>query len=370
MRILLTGNTAFKLANFREGLIRRLIADGHEITALVPFDDYVDKLADMGCTLVDLEMTRKGTSVIAEAGLLRRIHAQLRQTRPDIAFGYTIKNNIYGAFAARLLGIPFVPNVTGLGTAFEERGALNRIVLALYRMAFRRVPVVFFQNTHDQALFLEAGIVRADQTALLPGSGVDLAAFDLRPLPGADEAPLFMLIARMLKDKGIAEFSEAARVVAQRYPNARFELLGPVDPDSRIAISEAELAQIETSSPVIYRGKARDVRPEIARADCIVLPSYYKEGTPRVLLEAAAMGRPIVTTDMPGCRDTVAHGETGFICAPRSGADLAEKMLQIVALGAEGRNRFGVAARARCDAQFNEQIVIDAYLDVIARFEA
>lgn len=369
MKILLTGNTAFKLANFREGLIRRLIAEGHEITALVPFDDYVDKLTDLGCTVVDLEMTRKGTSLLSEIALLRRIHAQLKRTRPDIAFGYTIKNNIYGAFAARLLGIPFVPNVTGLGTAFEGRGLLNRIVLAMYRTAFRRVPVVFFQNTHDRALFLEAGIVRADQTALLPGSGVDLEAFDLRALPSADEAPLFMLIARMLKDKGIAEFVEAARIVVARYPQARFELLGPVDPDSRIAITKAELAAFEANSPVIYRGMARYVRPEIARADCIVLPSYYKEGTPRVLLEAAAMGRPIVTTDMPGCRDTVAHGETGFICAPRDAGDLAEKMLETVALGAEGRKRFGLAARALCDTLFNEQIVIDAYLSVIADLE-
>lgn len=366
MKILLTGNTAFKLANFREGLIRRLVAEGHDIVALVPFDENVEKLRNLGCTLVDLKMTRKGTSLIAELGLLRRIYREIKSVQPDIAFGYTIKNNIYGALASRILGIPFVPNVTGLGTAFEGRGLLNRIVVALYRTAFRRVPIVFFQNTHDQALFLKSGIVRADQTALLPGSGVDLEAFKRHPLPGDDDAPVFMLIARMLRDKGIAEFVEAAKIVGSTYPNARFELLGPVDPDSRIAISEAELHGFEAHSPVVYLGKRSDVRPEIARADCIVLPSYYKEGTPRVLLEAAAMGRPIVTTDMPGCRDTVANGETGFICAPRDAADLARKMIDMVALGTNGRERFGIKARARCDQLFNEKIVIDAYLDVIA----
>lgn len=367
MKVLLTGNTAFKLANFREGLIRRLIADGHTVTALVPSDDYAPMLREMGCEVIDLEMNRKGISVLSELPLLLRVFRHLRDIRPDIIFGYTIKNNIYGALSARVLGIPFVPNVTGLGTAFEQPGLLNKTVIALYKTAFKRVPVVFFQNTHDQSLFLKAGIVRADQTELLPGSGVDLGAFDIRPLMGSDDAPQFTLIARMLRDKGIAEFVEASRMVAKDYPDATFALLGPLDPDSRIAITEDELRAYETDSPVTYLGKRTDVRPEIEAADCIVLPSYYKEGTPRVLLEAAAMGRPIITTDMPGCRDTVEHGETGLICEPRDSAALASAMKEIVALGKAGRKRFGQAARARCRDRFDEAIVINAYLAVISK---
>lgn len=366
MHILLTGNTAFKLANFRAGLMRDLLADGHQLSALVPKDSYFDALEKMGVRVIDLEMDRRGTSVFRELRLLIRFWQAFRSMKPDLVLGYTIKNNIYGALAARVLGIPFIPNVTGLGTAFESSGLLNRTVIQLYRTAFKRVPKVFFQNTHDRDLFDNALIIRKDKTALLPGSGVDLDEFGLSPLPNGDDQPVFLLVARMLKDKGVFEFVEAAKIVRSRFAKAKFRLLGPFDPGSRVAIPEDQLHDWAEAGIVEYLGAVENVRPHLRDADCMVLPSYYREGTPRALIEGAAMGRPIITTDMPGCRDVVEDGKTGFICKIKDAHDLADKMMEMVNIGKAGRSQMGAQGRLKAQKEFDEKIVVTAYRQAIS----
>jgi glycosyltransferase involved in cell wall biosynthesis len=362
LRVLLTGNSCFKIANFRAGLIKALQENGHEVLVLAPFDDYHPKLVALGCTVHDLPMDRNGTAPLAEAALLWRMHAAFRRLRPDIVFGYTIKNNIYGGLSCRWQGIPFLPNVTGLGPAFNDRSILNRLVLVMYRLAFARARAVFFQNPDDREAFLKARLISDERTHVLPGSGVDLERFAAQPLPVADHVITFLLVSRLLWDKGIALFVDAAREVRERFPHARFLLLGPLDPASRSGIPIEQVEAWVAEGVIDYLGKADDVRPALAAADCVVLPSWYREGTPRILLEAAATGRPIITTDVPGCRDAVQAGYTGFLCVPRNQDSLVAAMESILAMSPTARSNMGQAARERAEANFDERLVINAYL--------
>ncbi|WP_447754586.1 glycosyltransferase family 4 protein [Sphingopyxis fribergensis] len=367
MHIVLTGNTTFKLANFRAGLIRRLIADGHRVTVLAPPDDYVGAVRDMGCDFVPLRMDRNGTSPVAELGLLIAIFRNLRGLHPSFVFGYTIKNNIYAGLACRVLGIPFAANVTGLGPAFGRAGALNQLVRLLYRLAFRRAAAVFFQNESDRDIFLAGHLVPADRVRLLPGSGVDLTRFIAKPLPPSDRETRFLLVARMLWDKGVGIFADAAQQVRRTHPEARFQLLGPLDPDSKTGISQSQIEQWVGEDRLDYLGAASDVRPAIEQAHCIVLPSYYREGTPRTLLEAGATGRPIITSDMPGCRDTVLPGESGALVRPRDSEDLARACIAFLGKSQEDRAEMGQAARRKMERDYDERIVIEAYMSLLDR---
>lgn len=364
--LMLTVNAAWNLVNFRRGLIAALLADGHRLTVLAPRDEAAATLGEMGCRVIDLEMDRKGLSPLRDLGLMWRMWRQMGRERPDVVLGYTIKNNIFGALAARARGIPFLPNVTGLGTAFLSGRRLQRLVEALYRHAFARAPVVFFQNGDDRDLFLRLRLVRPEQARLLPGSGIDTTGFAPAPLPGhAPDAPVFLMIARVLRDKGVCEFAEAARRVRARWPQARFRLLGPLGTDNRSAIPAATVQGWQEAGAIEYPGAVADVRAEIAAADCVVLPSY-REGMPRTLLEAAAMARPVIATEVPGCRDAVVEGETGLLCAVRDAGSLADACARFIALPPEARARMGAAGRARVERDFDEARVVEAYRTALA----
>lgn len=365
MHVLLTGNTTFKLANFREGLIRRLLDHGHQVTVVAPPDEYVEKIRGLGCDFIPLRMDRNGTSPFAEARLLFSIFGVFRRTRPDVVFGYTIKNNIYGGITCRGLSIPFVPNVTGLGPTFNAAGILNRIVRALYRVAFRKARAVFFQNSSDLMLFTDSRLVSKDRVRLLPGSGVDLNRFSTSPLPESEGEIRFLLVARLLWDKGVGVYAEVARKVLETFPQARFQLLGPLDPDSKNSISRAQLDEWVSEGVVDYLGSTQDVLPFLQAAHCVVLPSYYREGTPRSLLEAGAVGRPIITTDMPGCRDAVVEHESGFLVAPRDADQLAAACEAFLELNPEAQAAMGAASRRHIAQTYDEEIVINAYLGIL-----
>ena len=361
MHVLLTVNSAFNLVNFRAGLIRALVADGHRVTTLAPEDAHSPRLADLGARALPLEMDCKGISPARDAGLALRLRRVFRRERPDIVLSFTIKNNIYGALAARSLGIPFIPNVSGLGTAFLSGGAMERLVTGLYRTAFRALPVVFFQNTDDRDLFVAKHIVEPGQARLLPGSGVDIGRFRPTPLPSASrEGPVFLFIGRLLRDKGVLELVEAARRLRAAHPSARVQLLGAVGAENRTAIDAETVRGWVAEGAVEHLGTTEDVRPVIAGADSVVLPSY-REGTPRTLLEAAAMARPLVATDVPGCRHVVEDGVNGYLCAVRDAASLTAAMQRIVAMTPDERVRMGTAGRDRIEQDYSEQTVIDCY---------
>lgn len=365
MRIILTGNTSFKIANFRAGLISALLKDGHEVIALSPSDEYTRTLQQMGCTTIALRMRRTGTNPFIEAKLMVEIYCKLAKLRPDYVFSYTIKNNIYAGLACRKLKIPFVPNVTGLGAAFNSRNLLNKLVTSLYLAAFKDARVVFFQNSNDRQTFLNLGIVKLKAARLLPGSGVNLELFKKTPLQASLQVR-FILIARMLRDKGIHQFAEAAAKVRADHPEAIFQLLGPLDTSAESSIGIEEVDAWQSAGTLSYLGFSADVRPDIEQADCVVLPSYYREGTPRSLLEAAAMGRPLITTNTPGCEDTVRDGISGYLVRSKDSEDLAGAFKRFLALSYEERQAMGEAGRELMEERFDEGIVIEAYRELLS----
>jgi glycosyltransferase involved in cell wall biosynthesis len=365
MKVVIALNTAWNLLNFRAGLIRSLVAAGYEVVAVAPDDKYAASLNSLGCRFVPLHMENGGTNPVKDALLTWRFLRFFAQERPDVYLGYTVKPNVYGSLAAHILGIPVINNIAGLGAVFIKGGLLVRLVRGLYRLALDRSAKVFFQNPDDRALFIEGGLVKANATELLPGSGIDLTRFVPVPLGGRGNKVRFLLIARMLRDKGVYEYVEAARQIHGRWPQAEFCLLGFLDVQNPAAISRTEMDAWVAEGVVNYLGVSDDVRTEIAAADCVVLPSY-REGTPRTLLEAAAMARPIITTDAVGCREVVEDGVTGYLCQVRSGHDLAAKMEQMLTVSPTQRSAMGLRGREKVERQFDEQIVIGKYLEAIS----
>jgi glycosyltransferase involved in cell wall biosynthesis len=316
----------------------------------------------LGVERIPIRIDRSGANPLADLRLIARYRGLLKRLRPAAYLGYTIKPNVYGSFAAASLGIPALPNVSGLGTAFIGGGPLQQIVVRLYRIGFARASVVFFQNDEDRQLFVDRRIVRPEQARVLPGSGVDLERFT--PSPAADGAPVFLLVGRLLRDKGVNEFVEAARLVRAKLPQARFQLLGPIDEGNRTAIGRAQLESWVAEGIVEYLGTTDDVRPFIAGSSAVVLPSY-REGLPRSLLEAAAMARPLIATDAPGCRDVVEDGVNGYLCAVRDSGSLADAMLRFADLPLKRRLAMGESARRKVQERFNEERVVDTYLEVL-----
>jgi glycosyltransferase involved in cell wall biosynthesis len=335
---------------------------------IAPKDPAADqRMRDLGVERIEIEIDRAGLNPLADLKLLARYRALLKRLRPAAYLGYTIKPNIYGSLAAASLGIPALPNVSGLGTAFIRGGRLQAIVTQLYRIGFRRAPVVFFQNDEDRRLFVDRRIVRTGQARVLPGSGVDLDRFAPAPLPGGP--PTFLFIGRLLRDKGVVEFVEAARLLRSEHPDARFQLLGGLDEGNRTAIRQADIDSWVAEGVVEQLGTTDDVRPFIAAARAIVLPSY-REGLPRSLLEAAAMARPLIASDVPGCRDVVQDGVNGYLCAVRDAGSLAAAMRRLAQLPPAQQLAMGEAGRRRVQERFSESFVVSAYLDVLARLDA
>ncbi|HEY0014609.1 MAG TPA: glycosyltransferase family 4 protein [Allosphingosinicella sp.] len=360
-------NASWNIFNFRAGLIRALREAGYEVVALSPSDAYASRLAELGARHVAVPMDSAGVSPVHDLALLARYRRALKAARPDVFLGYTAKPNVWGSLAAQSLGIPTINNVSGLGTAFIREGLLTRIVTTLYRAAFRRSSTVFFQNHEDRDLFVSRRIVDAAKADLLPGSGIDLVRFAPQPREDEPGAPfVFLMVARLLWDKGVREYVEAARIVRARHPEVRFRLLGFLDVVNRTAVPRAEVEGWVAEGLIDYLGDAEDVRPFLAAADCVVLPSY-REGLPRVLLEASAMGKPLVATDVPGCRHIAEEGVNGFLCAARDHASLAGAMLKMLALPAADRAAMGAAARSRVESEYDERLVAARYLAAIEK---
>ncbi len=366
-KILISLNTAWNLLNFRAGLIGELISLGYEVVAVAPKDEYVAKLELLGCSFVNLEMDSQGTHPFRDLLLLWRYFRLLKTEKPDLCLFYTVKPNVYGSLASSFCGIPFINNVSGLGAVFIQGGLLRRLVSALYRLAFRNSNRVFFQNRDDLGLFLDNKLVKVALTDVLPGSGINLYRFT--HIDDADRKSLnfpfrFLLIARMLKDKGVVEFVNAAKLLKESGVMAEFCLLGFLDVQNPAAISSKKMKEWTDQGFVKYLGERDDVREYIASADCIVLPSY-REGTPRALLEAAAMGKPIITTDVVGCKEVVEHGFNGLLCEVKNAQDLALKMKEMLLLSEDQRRLMGENGRLKMEKEFDENIVIQKYLQAI-----
>lgn len=365
LRIAVVANTTWYIYNFRRNLMLHLKDMGHEVIAVGPEDRYAGLFRQDGIAHVGVPFHGAGKNPLRELGTLLRLRRVFRQHRIDVVLSYTPKGNIYSAFALVGRDGRLVVNVSGLGRAFSREGLLARTVQGLYQQAFRRAEWVFFQNDEDRSAFVGKRIVSHAKSSRLPGSGVDLRRFsapDLAADARRGEAGLaFLFVARLLWDKGIGEYVEAARLVKQRYPGAQFRVLGSIDRGGAGAVPEDTLRSWIATGLIDYLGACDDVRPHLAAADCVVLPSFYREGVPRSLLEAAAMSRPVITTDAIGCRDTVDDKQSGLLCKPRDSADLAEKIGQFMAMSPAERDLMGRRAREKMERDFDERIVIDAY---------
>ena len=365
LRIAIFANTAWYLRNFRSSLITRLIHDGHEVIAIAPHDESASSLSKLGCQYLPIIIDNSGKNPFRDLLLLYRCLSLFRRERVDVVLTYTSKPNIFGSLAARLSKVATVNNISGLGAIFIGNGCLVWLVKILYRISLTQSEKVFFQNRDDNRLFIDEGLVDSKITSILPGSGVDLQRFYFTPLRVAKENFRFLLVARMLWDKGVGEFIEAARVLRQRY-KVEFFLLGSSDALNPAAISHVKIEQWVEEGVIQYIAQVEDVRPHLIRADCVVLPSY-REGAPRSLLEAAAMGRPIITTDAVGCRDVVVDHETGLLCKVKDSVDLSKKLETMLLLPEDQRAEMGRKGRERVEKLFDENIVLDRYLSVIAK---
>lgn len=368
-KIAISINTAWNIYNFRRSLIKALIDRGYEVVAIAPSDEYVERIRGLGCRFIGIQMDNNGTNPGKDLRLLAQYLKVLRAEKPMTFLSYTVKPNVYGSMAAHLLNIPVVNNIAGLGAALMREGILARIVRTLYKHSLKRSYRIFFQNEDDRQLFLSMRLVEAAQTDRLPGSGMDLMHY--RPvlkIENPEQAFSFLVVARMLRDKGIEEFVAAARLVRKQFPNTVFQLLGGVDPLNPNSIPLSRIRSWEEEGLISYLGKNDDVRPYLSAANCAVLPSY-REGVSRSLLEAAAMERPIITTHTAGCRDVVEHGINGFLCNVMDGPDLARKMVDMLRLSSQQRREMGRAGRQKVVSEFDESIVIQKYLDVIKDIE-
>ena len=315
-----------------------------------------------------MPLVRSGMNPVADALLLFRYRAALRKIRPAAYCGFTIKPNVYGAAASRMLGVPAINNVTGLGTTFLSHRLMWWFTARLYRWAFERSHRVFFHNEEDLAMFVKERIVRPEQGAVIPGSGVNLEEFRPVDEPNTAGAPAFLFVGRALRDKGIREFVQAARLLRARMPQVRFQILGNPDPGNPTSASAAEFQSWIEEGLIEHLGEHADVRPFIRPATAVVLPSY-REGMSRALLEGAAMGKPLVGTDVAGCRELVEEGVTGALCEPRDSASLADAMERIARSSPAELRALGQEARRKVERGFGEAIVVDAYLKALAEVE-
>jgi glycosyltransferase involved in cell wall biosynthesis len=367
MKIGIVVNSSWNIYNFRSGLVKTLLLNGHQVVAIAPNDGFVNDIKDWGCEYIPIEMDCKGSNPAKDLRLILQLFNIYRAAKLDAVLHFTIKPNIYGTFACKMLNIPAINNITGIGTAFLHQNLTSWAAQLLYRLSFKFPAKVFFQNEDDKKLFLKRKLVRPEITDVLPGSGVDLDYFKPQKTPD-NKKFTFLMISRLLFDKGICEYIDAIRLMRKNYINAKFQILGKIEPEKSLGIDKEQLDEWIKEGLVEYLGTTNDVRPFIANADCIVLPSY-REGTPRTLIEAASMGKPIVTTDVPGCRETVMNGFNGFLCQVKNAFDLAAKMTKVLSLSPEELHEFQLNSRAFATAKFDQNIVVSKYAQALGMKE-
>lgn len=361
-KILIVSNVTAGLASFRSELITTVSKD-YDVIVLASDNGRKDKLEACGAKVIPVEMERHGTNPLKEMKLVSYYKKQMREIKPRIVLTYTIKPNIYAGMAAASLGIPYVANVTGLGPAIENGGLLQKITIPLYRYGLRKAQKVFFQNTSNQDFMADRNMVKKGQYDLLPGSGVNLQKYEVQPYPQGDTVD-FVFISRVVKEKGIDQYLDAAKEIRARHSETRFHICGDCEGEY-----ESVLRKLNEDEIIIYHGRIDDIAGMHKQCSCTIHPSFYPEGMSNVLLESCACGRPIITTDRPGCREIVDDGVNGYVVKQRDSKDLIEKIELFLSLSWEQRRDMGLAGRAKVEREFDRNIVIGKYLDEIRKAE-
>lgn len=327
MKVMVISPKNKTLFNFRGDLIKDIISKGHQVIAIGPNEDYIDDVLALGVKFIKIPFSKDNTSILGDLNYYYKLKKVIKQEKPDLVFSYTIKPVIYGSLAARHCDVGKIYSmVTGLGRVYTSKSLKTKILKIitglLYKQAFKSCNKVIFQNSDDLKQFVKLGYLSEEKAVRVNGSGVNMERFKANKLP---DEPVFLMVSRIIKEKGVFEFAEAARIVKKDYPEARFILLGGYD-NSIGAIKPEDLEPYITSGILEFPGETKDVVPYFKKAQIFVLPTYYREGLPRTILEAMAMGRPVITTDWPGCRDAVKDGINGFLVQPKDSIHLAEKM--------------------------------------------
>lgn len=366
LKITLIANDTTFIYNLRREVLAKLVEEGHQVTVLCQFLSHREALEQIGCRLYDIPIGRRSTNPFADLKLLSRFFQILSTIKPDFVFTNNIKPNVYAGIVCRALGIKYIPNITGLGTAVENPGKLQFLATRLYKYGVAGADNIFFQNEENVRFFEQHNMMPKNaHVCLLPGSGVNLQAHPELPyLPG--EVVHFLFVARLLKEKGIELYLSAAKRIAQDHPNVMFHICGGCDdPKYLEAVKEAE-----KTGYIQYHGEQKDMRPYFQMAHCVVHPSYYPEGMSNVLLEAAASGRPVIATDRSGCRETVDAGKTGYLIPIKDEDALVAALEDFLNLTWEQRAELGHAGRLKMEYEFDRQIVVQKYLDTLGACHA
>lgn len=332
---------------------------GYEVTLSSPYGNRIEDLKALGCKYIETKFNNRGTRIKDDLKLINQYRKVMQHVKPDVVLTYMIKPNIYGGIAANKEKIPFIANITGLGTAIHKEGLSQKIIINLYRFAFKKAFFVFFQNEGNMNFFKQKRIA-FKQGKLLPGSGVNLAKFSPLPYP-TDEIISFAFVARVMKDKGIDHYLEAAKVLSTNYKNVKFYICGACD-----AAYEKILNDYQKAGIITYLGMVSDVREIYRKMHCIVLPSYH-EGLSNVLLESAASARPNITTNINGCKEVVEDGVTGILVEAKNTKSLILGIEKFLNLNAKEREKMGENGRLKVEKEFDRQMVIDAYLEIIRK---
>ncbi|MBN2980657.1 glycosyltransferase family 4 protein [Cohnella algarum] len=360
-KVLLLGNHGFVIYNFRKELIRKLLSDGYEVYISLPKDEKVQTMIEWGCHFVETNVDRRGTNPIKDLKLILHYLRVLKKIKPDVVLTYTIKPNLYGGIACRILKIPYINNITGLGSGFNKGKLLKSVLSTLYKVSLRRSSCVFFQNTEDRSIILNKKII-SDNHRLIPGSGVNLNEYEYKDFP-ADKNLKFIFIGRIMKDKGIDQYLEAARRIKEKYNNVEFNIIGFIEKTQ--PHYQDKIKQYEDQGIVTYLGYQSNVKPFIQEAHCLIQPSQGGEGMSNVLLEAAAMGRILIASNIPGCREVIQEGRNGFTFEPQSTEDLVKKIEQFIQIPLEVKIKMSRSSRLKVEREFDRNIVVGAYVDEI-----
>lgn len=350
-KILILANSSGGLYNFRRELIAQLAQMG-SISVSVPDYGRACELEELGCSIVSIPLDRRSINPINDAKLFLRYWKLLRKEKPDLVITYTIKPNIYGGIACRMLKISYAVNITGLGTAFQKRGALRNVVTLLYRTALKKANVVFFENAENQQILLVQNVVKKEQACLLSGAGVNTEHFPYTPYPTASSATRFLFVGRIMREKGVDELFAAMRRLHREGVPCSLDMLGGYEEDYSEVIQE-----YVQEGWLHYHGFQKDVRPFIEQAHCFVLPSWH-EGMANTNLESASMGRPLITSNIHGCKEAVIDGVSGFLCEPRNADCLYEALVRFMELSWQERAAMGQAGRAHMETVFDKKKVV------------
>ncbi len=361
MKILILTNKDVGLYKFRKELLEAFRDSGYEVIASLPPGEFVQNIEALGCKVVETELNRRGTNPFEDIRLYKTYRKLIREIRPDVVLTYTIKPNVYGGIACQLEKVPYIANITGLGTALENPGILQFITKHLYRTGIRKAEVTYFQN-QDNLDFMVRNRIVSGRYDLIPGSGVNLSQYEYHEYPD-DKTVHFVFAGRMMAEKGFEEYLNCAEYIHGKYPNTLFHICGIKEENYYVRVED-----LTKKGVCVYHGLVDDMKAIYDECHCTILPTYYPEGMSNVLQESLACGRPIITTDRPGCREIVEDGVNGFVVKARDSADVIAKVEKFLSLSNKERAQLGLNGRRKVEERFDRKIVVDKYMAEIKKY--